>query len=81
MSNICNVRPILVSIRNAQAMLDVSRDTIWRLMREGVLGEVVGGPTKKYLYYDNLEKYAAGLPRERHNDSLASIRKQRGCVA
>jgi hypothetical protein len=46
-------------------------DTFWQKARHGAFGPLIGGPTKKYVLVENLKRYVANLPRERHRDNLS----------
>jgi hypothetical protein len=71
--------PILVSVRQARALLaDMSKDKLWSEITAGKLGEILGTPTKRFLYYKNVKAYADNLPRAPYSVSDSKAGRQTG---
>ena len=59
-----DIPPILVSVRQARSLLaNMCRDKIWQEIKRGALGEVVGTRQKRFLYFENVKRYADNLKR------------------
>ena len=66
------VPPILVSVREACRLLGICRDKFWAEAKRGAFGEIVGTKQKRYLFYRNLERYAANLERAPYSSKKKS---------
>ena len=66
--------PILVSVRQARELLaGMNRDTFWSELVRGAFGEVLGNKQKRYLYYENVKRYADNLPRAPYSKTSTGI--------
>jgi hypothetical protein len=73
------LEPILVSVAQARALLaDLSKDKFWAEVTAGKFGEILGTPTKRFLYYKNVKAYADNLPRAPYSVSDSKAGCQTG---
>jgi hypothetical protein len=55
--------PLIVSIAEARRLLgDMCPDRFWVEARDGKFGELLGSKRKRYVRYENLQRYVESLP-------------------
>lgn len=57
-----NLKPLLVSMKEAQRYIAVGRNKLWKLAKQGEI-EIVGSETKRYAVVASLDAYVARMPR------------------